>query len=161
MRFESILERFAAAVAANDAAGFGALFTPEASYDDYFFGRHEGRDAIIAMLGRFHVGGEAFHWQFDEPLHAGDLGCANYLFSYRSREPESAGRMVVFEGISRFRLREGLIAEYREAFDRGVAFVQLGYQTPRIRKLLDRYAGALAASPAVQRHLASRQAAGL
>ena len=28
---------------------------------------------------------------------------------------------------------------YAEVFDRGVAFVQLGYETGRVRKLLDRY----------------------
>lgn len=158
MRFESILERFAAAVAAHDSPGFAALFTPDGCYDDYFFGCHQGRDAIAAMLDRFHVGGEAFHWQFDEPLHGDGLAYASYVFSYRSREPESLGRIVVFEGISRFRLRDGLIADYREAFDRGVAFVQLGYETARIRKLLDRYAGGFTASPAVQRHLATREA---
>lgn len=161
MRFESILERFAAAVAARDTSGFAALFTPDGCYDDYFFGRHEGRDAIAAMLDRFHVGGEAFHWQFVDPLQAGGLAYASYVFSYRSREPESAGGIVVFEGMSRLRLRDGLIADYRETFDRGVAFVQLGYETARIRKLLDRYAGGLVASPAVRRHLASREAAGI
>jgi hypothetical protein len=57
-----------------------------------------------------------------------------------SREPESAGRTIVFEGTSRLRLRDGLIAHYAETFDRGSAFVQLGYETARVRKLLDRYA---------------------
>ena len=157
MDFERMLDRFAAAVAAHDSQGLAALFTTDGCYDDYFFGPHEGRDAIAAMLDRFHVGGETFCWQFTEPVCRGDLGYASYCFSYRSREPESAGKVVVFEGVSRFRLRDGLIAHYGEVFDRGVAFSQLGYATGRIARLLDRYAAGFTASPAVRRHLAFRE----
>jgi hypothetical protein len=156
MDFDALLARFAASVAAHDSAGFAALFTPDGRYDDYFFGSHDGRDAIAAMLDRFHVGGEAFCWQFEAPARDGDLAYASYCFSYRSREAESRGEIVVFEGISRFRLRGGLIAHYGEVFDRGVAFTQLGYATPRVAKLLDRYATAFRAGPAVERHLAYR-----
>jgi hypothetical protein len=154
--FEALLERFAAAVGAHDSAGFAALFTADGCYDDYFFGEHHGRDAISEMLDRFHVGGEAFCWQFLEPVGGADLAYASYCFSYRSREPESPGKLIVFEGMSRFRLRDGLIAHYAEAFDRGVAFSQLGYETARIRKLIDRYAGALRDGALVRRHLAYR-----
>ena len=52
-----LLGRLAHAVAARDAQGFAALFTPDGRYHDGFFGLHEGRDAIAAMLDRFHVGG--------------------------------------------------------------------------------------------------------
>jgi hypothetical protein len=155
--FDALLRRFCAAVAAHDSPGFAALFAPDGRYDDYFFGEHSGRDAIAAMLDRFHVGGEAFFWEFVEPVCSGDLAYARYCFSYRSREPESAGQVIVFEGMSRFRLRDGLIAHYAEAFDRGVAFTQLGYAKPRITKLLDRYAAAFRAGAAVERHLARRR----
>jgi hypothetical protein len=67
----------------------------------------------------------------------------------------------VFEGIARFRLHEGLIAEYFEVFDRGVAFSQLGYATGRTAKLLARYAAALRESPGVELHVARRRALGL
>ena len=137
MDFERILERFAAAVAAHDPAGLAALFARDGCYDDYFFGLHQGRDEIAAMLDRFHVGGEAFFWEFRDPVHSDGLGYARYLFSYRSREPESLGRIVAFEGIARFRLRAGLILRYDEVFDRGVAFAQLGYANERIGKLLE------------------------
>ena len=156
MEFEDILDRFANAVAAHDSPGLAALFTPDGCYDDYFFGAHHGRDAIAEMLDRFHVGGEAFCWQFDEPARSGDLAYASYVFSYRSREPESLGRIIAFEGISRFRLRDGLIAHYGEVFDRGVAFTRLGYAAPRIDKLLARYAAGFADGPAAHRHLAYR-----
>lgn len=151
-----LLARFAAAVAARDPAGFAALFTPGGRYHDGFFGVHQGRDEIAAMLERFYVGGEAFFWQFRDVVASGDLGYARYVFSYRSREPESARQVVVFEGIAQLRLRDGMIAEYDEAFDRGIAFTQLGYDTARIGKLLGRYAREFTASTAARRHLAAR-----
>ena len=135
--FDDLLNRFTTAVAARDCEGFAALFTPQGCYDDGFFGLHQGRQAIAEMLDRFHVGGEDFFWQFHEPAQAGDIAYARYCFSYRSREPESAGQTITFEGIARFRLRDGLIEDYTEIFDRGVAFVQLGYATERVRKLLE------------------------
>jgi len=161
MSFESLLDRFSAAVAARDTAGFAALFTPDGAYDDYFFGVHQGREAIAHMLDRFHDGGERFCWEFLEPLASDTLGYARYCFSYLSREPESAGSLVVFEGTSRFRLAGGLIAHYAETFDRGGAFAQLGYAMPRIAKLLNRYAGQFRCGEVVQRHVALREKLGL
>ena len=158
MDFPALLHRFTRAVAARDCEGFAALFTPEGCYDDGFFGAHHGRAAIAAMLERFHVGGEDFFWEFLEPVREGDLAYARYRFSYRSREPESAGQLIMFDGMARFRLRDGLIADYAELFDRGVAFVQLGYPTARVRKLIDRYATALRESPACAARLAAREA---
>ena len=67
----------------------------------------------------------------------------------------------MFEGTSRFRLANGLIAHYAETFDRGGAFAQLGYATPRVRKLLDRYAGQFRASDVVRGHVALRRRNGL
>jgi hypothetical protein len=158
MGFDHLLERFAAAAAAGDGAGFAALFSADGCYDDGFFGLHRGREAITAMLARFHVGGEQFRWQFFEPLATEQLGYARYCFSYRSKQPQSLGGLVVFEGMARLQLREGLIADYAEVFDRGMAFVQLGYEAPRVHKLLQRYAQAWRDSDAVREHLRWRQA---
>jgi hypothetical protein len=63
--------------------------------------------------------------------------------------------------MSRFRLRDDLIAHYGEVFDRGVAFAQLGYATERTAKLLARYARGLHTQPKVERHLERRRALGL
>ena len=161
MTFNALLERFERAARDHDTAALVALFAPDGRYDDGFFGAHCGREAIAAMFERFHVGGEAFLWEFADPADAGAIAYASYVFSYRSKEPESAGRLIVFEGIARFRLREGLIAEYFEVFDRGVAFSQLGYATGRTARLLARYAAALHATPAVALHVARRRALGL
>lgn len=181
MPFETLLTAFEQAAATRDVQRFASLFTPDGRYHDGFFGMHQGRAAIAAMLERFHVGGERFAWQFLEPVGNGRLGYARYCFSYVSKEPESAGQIVVFEGMARFLLEAGpeggpavgqaggqkcgpggalLIADYDEVFDRGMAFVQLGYAGERVVKLLKRYAEGWRASPAVQTHLAWRERAG-
>ena len=43
-------------------------------------------------------------------------------------------------GLSCFRFDAGLIAHYSEAFDRGVALVQLGFPAERIRRILEKAA---------------------
>jgi len=169
MSFESLLAAFEQAAATRDIPRFAALFTPTAVYHDGFFGPHRGREAIAAMLERFHVGGERFAWQFFEPVANavaseaghGSIGYARYCFSYVSKEPESAGQLVVFEGMARFRLEGGpedtLIADYDEVFDRGMAFVQLGYAGERVVKLLKRYAQGFRESGLAREHIAWRE----
>lgn len=134
-----MLAAFAAAVVANDGAGLAAMFAPGGIYDDGFFGRHQGRAAIAAMLQRFHDTGSFYHWDFRDPVSDGVIGYASFRFSYLSRLPEAEGRPVAFDGMSQFRFAaDGLIAEYSEAFDRGVALVQLGFPAERIRRILER-----------------------
>ena len=58
--FTHLLERFAAAVVANDGGGLGALFTPDGVYVDELFGPHHGRAAIAAMQQRFHDTGRGY-----------------------------------------------------------------------------------------------------
>ena len=74
MDFPDLLKRFATAVAANDGAGFSALFTEDGVYDDGFFGEYRGRKAIIDMLRHFHHTGSNFRWDFFDPLSDGKRG---------------------------------------------------------------------------------------
>jgi hypothetical protein len=154
MRFPELLQRFAACVMADDRPGLAALFTPDGVYEDGFFGVHAGRDAIAAMLQRFHDTGANYLWEFVDPLGGSDIGYARFRFSYLSLLPECRGQPVYFAGISFFLLRDGLIAHYREAFDRGVALVQLGFPAERIRRILERAAATQNRAPEAQRHLA-------
>jgi SnoaL-like domain len=153
LTFSDLLNAFAAAVAANDSAGLISLFTEDGTYEDGFFGVHTGRAAITAMLQRFHDTGRDYSWEFLDPLSDGSIGYARFRFSYASSLPESAGRPVLFEGMSCFHLRDGLIAHYREAFDRGVALVQLGFPAERIKRVLERVAAAQNRLPEARRHL--------
>jgi ketosteroid isomerase-like protein len=154
MPLAELLQRFAAAVMADDRQGLAALFTPEGVYEDGFFGAQAGREAIAAMLKRFHDTGTNYLWEFADPVAGGDIGYARFHFSYLSRLPESRGKPVFFEGVSCFALRDGLIARYREAFDRGIALVQLDFPAERIRRVLERATATQNRSPAAQRHLA-------
>jgi len=150
--FPDLLAAFAAAVVANDGAGLAGLFTPDGVYADEFFGAHRGPEAIAAMLQRFHDTGRDYRWDFIDPVSDGRTGYARFRFSYRSRLPESDGRPVMFEGISRLRLDGGRIAHYDEAFDRGVALVQLGFPAERIRRIVEKAAAAQNGSPEARAH---------
>jgi hypothetical protein len=132
---------------------FPWLFTEDGTYEDGFFGTHTGRPAIAVMLQRFHDTGRAYLWEFLDPLSDGSIGYARFRFSYASLLPEAAGRPVLFDGMSCFRFRDGLIAHYSEAFDRGVALVQLEFSAERIKHILARAATAQNRNPETQRHL--------
>ena len=153
MTFTTVLDRFADAVRRNDGAGLAALFTPDGVYEDGFFGPHQGAGPIAAMLQRFHDGGRDYWWEFVEPVCIGDLGYARWRFSYASRRPGAEGRPVLFEGISRFRLHDGLIAHYFEVFDRGLALAQQGYPAEGIASVSAKAAVRQNAKLANQPHL--------
>jgi hypothetical protein len=153
LRFPDLLTAFAGAVEANDGEDLASLFTEDGTYEDGFFGAHTGRPAIAAMLQRFHDTGRAYLWEFFDPLSDGSIGYARFRFSYASLLPEAAGRPVFFEGMSCFRLRDGLIAHYGEAFDRGIALVQLELPAERIKRILARAATAQNRNPETKRHL--------
>lgn len=153
MRFADLLDAFVAAVAANDGENLAALFTEDGTYEDGFFGAHTGRPAIAAMLQRFHDTGHDYRWEFLDPVSNGSIGYARFRFSYASSLPEAAGRAVLFEGMSCFHLRDGLIVHYHEAFDRGVALVQLGFPAERIKRILGKIAEAQNQQPEARPHL--------
>jgi hypothetical protein len=152
--FPNLLQRFAAAVVANDGAGLAALFTGDGVYEDGFFGAHQGPDAIARMLARFHATGTDYRWDFFDPLSDGCIGYAHWRFSYAAKMPGAAGKPVVFEGMSLFKFRGDRIAHYGEAFDRGVALVQQDFPAERLRKILAKSAQAQNATPACREHLA-------
>ena len=152
--FQDLLARFAQAVAANDGAGFSALFAPDGVYDDGFFGEYKGREAIPGMLQHFHDTGSHYRWDFFDALSDGKAGYARYRFSYASGMPGAEGKPVVFEGTSHFVFRDGLIARYEENFDRGMALAQQDFAAERIKKVLLKLAARQNAGAGAQDHLA-------
>jgi ketosteroid isomerase-like protein len=151
--FPALLDRFAAAIVADDGPGLAALFTEDGTYDDGFFGAHTGRAAIAQMLQRFHDTGRDYRWDWFEPLSGGDTAYARWRFSYVSRLPDCEGKPVMFEGISRFLFRGDLIAHYAESFDRGVALIQLNLAPDRIARILQKAAAEQNATPEARDHL--------
>ena len=137
---KALLARFTKAVETNDGAGLAGLFTPDGTYVDYFFGPYTGATAIASMLAHFHQDARDYSWTFFDGISDGTVGYARYAFSYVSKMKESAGRAVVFEGMSCFKLANGKIAHYSEVFDRGSALAQLDFAPERMKKSLVRFA---------------------
>ncbi len=154
--FRALLARFCAAAEAGDGEAFAACFTPDGVYHDYIYGDHQGRASIAHMLTDLfrRDAGPDYRWQMFDPVCDGSLGYAWSLSSFTSTIPEFAGRFVVIDGMSRFALRDGLIADYRESVNGGVAMAQLGVAPPRIEKVLARWGRQLIDQPATQAWLA-------
>jgi hypothetical protein len=60
----------------------------------------------------------------------------------------------VIDGISHFILRDGLIAEYRESVNGGVAMAQLGVEPARMNEIFRRWTGWLRERPETLDYLA-------
>ena len=153
MTFAELVDRFAAAAAGGDADALADLFTPEGSYDDYFFGPCSGRQGIKQMLAHFAEGGRNFRWEFYDPVIAGQIGYASYRFSFEFTRPEAKGTRVTFDGIGRFDLDGDRIQRYSEVFDRGMALAQQAFEPERLRKIELKYANALKSRPEWAAHL--------
>ena len=150
--FTALLARFCAAAEAGDGTAFAACFMPDAVYHDYIYGDLQGRDSIAHMLVDLfrRDAGPDYRWQMFDPVCNGNLGYAWSLSSFTSTMPEFTGRQVVIDGMSRFELRGGLIADYRESVNGGVAMAQLGVAAPRIEKVLARWGRQLIDQPVTQ-----------
>lgn len=134
MDFPALTQKFCDA-ACTGGKELAPLFTQDGTYHDGFYGAFTGRDAIEDMIDHyFQRDGEDFQWVMYEPVFAGGIGYARYIFGYTSRIAGCEGRRVVFEGISQFRIERGLIANYTEVFDAGIGTAQLGFGAERIAK---------------------------
>lgn len=139
--FAALVKRFSAAATAGDGKALAACFTPDGTYFDYIYGPHKGRDSIADMLENlFHRDAAEYDWTFYDPVVSGDIGYAHSLSTFLSKVPEYAGKEIVIDGISRFVLKDGLIAEYHESVNGGVAHAQLGLAPERIAKVMARWA---------------------
>jgi len=149
--FAALVARLGAAATAGDGKAFAACFTPDGVYHDYIYGPHTGRAAIADMLENlFHRDASRYDWRFFDPVTDGRVGYARSLSRFVSKIAEFKDRPVVIDGISRFVLRDGLIAEYRESVNGGVAMVQLGVAAPRMEKVLKRWTERFMNEPEVE-----------
>ena len=89
-----------------------------------------------------------------DPVFDGEKGYAWSLSSFTSKIPRFEGQHVVIDGISRFLVRDGLIAEYRESVNGGVAMAQLGVEPDRMTKVFRRWTGRLKERPETLDYLA-------
>jgi ketosteroid isomerase-like protein len=138
--FDALVSRFAAAATAGDGNALAACFTPDGIYYDYIYGPHAGRASIADMLENlFHRDAAEYDWQFFDPVTDGRIGYAWSLSTFVSTVPEYKDREIVIDGTSRFVLKDGLIAEYHESVNGGVAHAQLGLAPERMAKVMARW----------------------
>ena len=153
--FAALLDDFTRSAESGDGARFARHFTGDAVYHDYIYGAHRGRDEIARMMADlFHRDAADYRWEMFDPVCDGESGYAWSLSSFTSKIPQFEGRRVVIDGISRFVLRDGLIAEYRESVNGGVAMAQLGVEPDRMAKVFRRWSGWLDERPETRDFLA-------
>ena len=146
---------FALSAESGDGARFASHFTEDAVYYDYIYGPHQGRADIAHMMQHlFHRDATDYRWEMFDPVFDGVQGHAWSLSSFTSTIPQFAGKRVVIDGMSRFLVRDGLIAEYRESVNGGVAMAQLGVAPERMAKVFARWTGWLEARPDTKAYLA-------
>jgi hypothetical protein len=154
MAFTDLLGKFTGAVEAGNGAALAQLFLEDGVYDDTFYGEFQGRPAIQDMLdNHFWRDAEAFRWDMLEPVQAGGIGYSNWSFSYASKLGGVAGKRILFEGMSRFRLSGDKIERYDEVFDMGIALSQTAFMPDRIAKIVTKAADRLRLRHADTRHL--------
>jgi ketosteroid isomerase-like protein len=153
--FATLLDDFTRSAESGDGARFARHFTEDAVYYDYIYGAHRGRADIAHMMAElFHRDAADYRWEMFDPVCDGEKAYAWSLSSFTSKIPQFEGRRVVIDGISRFILRDGLIAEYRESVNGGVAMVQLGVEPDRMTKVFRRWTGWLNERPETRDFLA-------
>ena len=89
-----------------------------------------------------------------DPVFDGIKGYAWSLSSFTSKIEQFKGQRVVIDGMSRFIVRDGLVAEYRESVNGGVAMTQLGVAPDRMTKVFEPWTGWLKEQPETLDYLA-------
>lgn len=155
MEFAKLLQEFTSAVEAGDGTRLGNCFVEEGIYHDTFYGDFKGRDAIRHMLeDKFYKDGDNFLWKMADPVSTGSMGYARWeYFGYTSTMEKSKGRKVILDGMSCFRLRDGLCEYYSEVFNAGVAFGQLGMAGGSMEKVFGKWGREMAERPEMARML--------
>jgi hypothetical protein len=153
--FARLLNDFTLSAESGDGARFARHFTEDGIYYDYIYGAHQGRADIAHMMqDLFHRDAADYRWEMFDPVFDGAQGYAWSLSSFTSKMERFEGRRVVIDGMSRFIVRDGLIAEYRESVNGGVAMAQLGVEPDRMTRVFERWAGWLGERPETIDYLA-------
>ena len=124
----SVAHRFASAFNSRDVDRVLACFSPDAQYHDLFYGRFTGHDEIRALFERMYAEGDHHEWTMTRVV--ADQNCTvgewTFTFTVSAAVAASAGRTLVFRGVSVFETSNGMCRHYREHFDRGAALLALG-----------------------------------
>jgi ketosteroid isomerase-like protein len=134
---QDIAHRFAAAVGTRVVDRVLACFTPDAEYNDLFYGRFSGHAELRRMLERMFAEGDRHEWTMTRVVSAPTctIGEWHFAFTVSARVPRSSGRRLAFDGVSVFETRGGLCHAYREYFDRTAALRALGISLAAIDRI--------------------------
>lgn len=153
--FNRLLARFTTAAESGDGERFARCFAADGVYYDYIYGVHQGRAEIAHMMQElFHRDASDYRWEMFDGVFDGRVGYAWSLSSFKSRIEQFQGQRVVIDGMSRFVVQNGLITEYRESVNGGVAMSQLGVEPARMNRVFQRWAGWLQERPETRDYLA-------
>ncbi|MBU2532240.1 MAG: nuclear transport factor 2 family protein [Alphaproteobacteria bacterium] len=154
MSFERRIKQMVSAVENADAQGVGACFTPDGVYHDVFYGDFEGRANIADMIANhFLRDASDFRWDIHDAIEQDGIGYARYVFSYLpAGEATSHGR-AIFEGVAICRMKDGLIADYREVANAAVGLHCIGFPPERLAKFIARQRAELERRPEAARHI--------
>ena len=135
----AIVQDFAKAFNRQDVGALVGCFTESATYQDTFYGEHQG-PALRPMFERMFREGRDYTWSMDLVVDTPARAAAEWTFGYVVTDavPRSAGRKIRFRGMSIFELENGRISKYREYFDSGQALLQLGFAPEGLAKVLRR-----------------------
>jgi ketosteroid isomerase-like protein len=135
-----IAHRFATAFATRDVERVVDCFTPDATYDDLFYGRFTGADGLRELFGRMYAEGDRHEWAMTRVLTGPDCTIGEWTFTFTASAavPSGAGRTVRFPGVSVFETDGGRCRAYREHFDRTAALLALGVPAGRVAALVAR-----------------------
>ena len=152
-RFAARIRGMVDAVERGDGAGVRACFTEEGVYHDVFYGAFKGDDIIALINDYFWRDATDFRWDVHDPVAAGGVGYARYVFSYRPTFEGAGGGRAIFEGVAICRMRDGLIDEYREVARESVALAAMDFAPERIAKYLSKQNRELRSRTEAARHL--------
>lgn len=153
MSFEQRIREMVAAVERGDAQGVAACFTPDGVYHDVFYGDFQG-DGIADMIANyFHRDASDFRWDIHDAVEQGNIGYARYVFSYLPKTTGAAPSRTIFEGTAICRMRDGLIADYREIANAAVGLHGMGFPAERLAKFVAKQGAELKAREESARHI--------
>lgn len=152
MEFGTLIREMTAAACCGDGAGVAACFTPDGVYHDVFYGAFQGAEIVDLIEGHFHRDGRDFRWDVHDPVSDGEVGYARYVFSYASRFEGYGKARACFEGVAVCRLKNALIAEYKEVANAATGLSLIGFEDARVAKFITREARDLLARDEAASH---------
>jgi hypothetical protein len=139
-----LIDGFVEGMVSANRARLAEVMTETCIYHDHLYGDFNGLDHIVSGLASMIAEhGSTPIWAFDDLISDGITGYATYVSSMTS---SVTGQRLIFEGMARFRLKEGRIADYYEMFDNGYVLAQVVADDTHLAKTLRKRVKAMLAS---------------